>query len=357
MFFARDASRQIPESANHRYHAHKPNQQRHFPAIAHLQLWRYNQQQKTIEQGRKKVDHFVFIAKTEPPYKSAGQLPATNTKKRQEKIRAGFAIGYEARNAKKACNRNQKKLTDRVEIVEELLDTCHGFGILFKNTKRKSNFQYLLKDLNDIFWNALYIFGRKQYYMNVTPAQISELIKKRRAIFPKMFNQYPIPKEIIEVILENANWAPTHRLTEPWRFKVFTGKALERLGQYMGDYYKQNTPPELFSEEKYKKNMENPQRSACVIAICMQRDAEERVPEWEEIAAVACAVQNMWLTCTAYGIGSYWSTPAAALNAHEFLGLNKGEKCLGLFYMGYHDMPELPGKRTPIEEKTGWMEE
>ncbi|MBK7872578.1 MAG: nitroreductase [Saprospiraceae bacterium] len=193
--------------------------------------------------------------------------------------------------------------------------------------------------------------------MNVTPAQISELIKKRRAIFPKMFNDYPIPRQIIEVILENANWAPTHRLTEPWRFKVFTGEALKRLGQYMGDYYKQTTPADQFSEEKYQKNMENPMRSACVIAICMQRDPEARVPEWEEIAAVACAVQNMWLTCTVYGIGSYWGTPGAALNANEFLDLKEGERCLGLFYMGYHDMPELPGKRNRIEDKTVWMEE
>ncbi|MDX1941209.1 MAG: nitroreductase [Saprospiraceae bacterium] len=193
--------------------------------------------------------------------------------------------------------------------------------------------------------------------MNVTPSQISELIQKRRAIFPKMYNDHVIPRQIIEVILENANWAPTHRLTEPWRFKVFTGEALKRLAQYLGDYYKQTTSADQFSEEKYQKNMENPLRSACVIAICMQRDPEIRVPEWEEIAAVACAVQNMWLTCTVYGIGSYWGTPGAALNANEFLRLNEGERCLGFFYMGYHDMLELPGKRNPITEKTVWFED
>ena len=29
----------------------------------------------------------------------------------------------------------------------------------------------------------------------------------------------------------------------------------------------------------------------------MKRDLKESVPEWEEIAATAMAVQNMWLTC------------------------------------------------------------
>ena len=33
------------------------------------------------------------------------------------------------------------------------------------------------------------------------------------------------------------------------------------------------------------------------------------VPEWEEIAAVSMAVQNMYLTCTANNIGCYWSSP------------------------------------------------
>jgi len=191
--------------------------------------------------------------------------------------------------------------------------------------------------------------------MNATPEQISALIRQRRAIFPKTYNDKPISQTLIEEVLENANWAPTHRLTEPWRFKVFTGASLVRLGQYLADWYKNNTPADSFSEKKYEKNLQNPQRSACVIAICMQRDPEERVPEWEEIAAVACAVQNMWLTCTAYDIGCYWSTPRAALEADEFLGLQSGERCLGLFYMGYHDLPELPGKRSPISEKVEWL--
>lgn len=192
--------------------------------------------------------------------------------------------------------------------------------------------------------------------MNVTAEQISTLIRKRRSIFPNTYNNQPISREIIEEILENANWAPTHRHTEPWRFKVFMGDSLARLGQYLADWYKENTLAESFSEQKYKKNLQNAQLSGCVIAICMERDAEERIPEWEELAAVACAVQNMWLTCTAHGIGSYWSTPRAALEGDEFLNLNGRERCLGLFYMGYHDLPELPGKRTPITDKTVWVE-
>ncbi len=190
----------------------------------------------------------------------------------------------------------------------------------------------------------------------MTPTEVNQLLRKRRAVFPKSYINKPISREIIQTVLENANWAPTHRRTEPWRFKVFTGAGLEKLAQYMGSFFKENTSAEQFTQEKYEKSMENPHRSACVIAICMQADPENRVPEWEELASVAMAVQNMWLTCEVYNIGSYWSSPRAALEGDAFLGLKEGERCLGLFYMGYHEMPEVPGKRSPIEEKVEWVE-
>jgi nitroreductase len=190
-----------------------------------------------------------------------------------------------------------------------------------------------------------------------TVSDISDLIRRRRAIFPKFYIPgKPIERALIEQLLENANWAPTHRLTEPWRFRVFhSEESRQKLSAYFSEFYQKNTPPEQFSEEKMKKSGENPLLAGAVIAIVMQRDAEERVPEFEEIASVAMAVQNMWLTCAAMGLGCYWGTPKAALEANEFLNLQPGERCLGLFYLGWHEAPEVPGKRRPVAEKTLWL--
>lgn len=188
----------------------------------------------------------------------------------------------------------------------------------------------------------------------ISPEQVRQLIRSRRSVFPAMYKPQPIPRAILEEVLENANWAPTHRNTEPWRFKVFTGAALQELSDYLGDYYEANTPAEKFSAMKLKKTRKKPLQSGAVIAICMQRDANERVPEWEEIAAMSCAVHNMSLSLYAHGIGNYWSSPAAILKARDFLGLQEGEKCFGLLYMGYFDDPGLPGKREPIANKVEW---
>jgi nitroreductase len=184
---------------------------------------------------------------------------------------------------------------------------------------------------------------------------LSKIIQSRRAIYPAVYIDKLISNEIILEILENANWAPTHKKTEPWRFKVFKDQSLNDLSQYLGKYYKDNIEESKYSEIKYKRTIQKPLKSGCAIAICMYNNPETNIPEWEEVAAVACAVQNMWLSCTALNIGCYWSSPKSMINSGEFLGLKKHEKCLGLFYMGYAKELELKGIRSPIEDKIEWM--
>lgn len=174
-----------------------------------------------------------------------------------------------------------------------------------------------------------------------------------------MYIDKPIPDEIIWELLENANHAPTHKLTQPWRFKVFLGTSKERLGEFMAETYKATTSPENFKNMQYKKMLKKSKQAYTIIAICMQRDQNELVPVVEETNAIACAVQNIWLSAHAYGIGMYWSSPKYAYGEDmaKFLNLKDGERCLGFIFMGYHRSPELPAKRTSIQEKVEWIRE
>jgi nitroreductase len=188
---------------------------------------------------------------------------------------------------------------------------------------------------------------------------INDIIQNRRSIFPKSYDpNREISTELILQILENANAAPSHRLTEPFRFEILRGSSKQELANFLFTDYVKNTPVEEQSETKMKKMQENPLLSNVVIVLKMKRHAD-LVPEWEEIAAVAMAVQNMWLTCTALGIGAYWSSPAPMVKrGGNFLKLDADEQCLGLFYMGYPktDTPFPAPKRTPIAEKIIWRD-
>lgn len=60
---------------------------------------------------------------------------------------------------------------------------------------------------------------------------MKNIISQRRSIFPAQFSDQKVSKQKIEALLESAHLAPTHRKTEPWRFKVFQNSAKELLGQ------------------------------------------------------------------------------------------------------------------------------
>eukprot|EP00941_MAST-03F_sp_MAST-3F-sp1_P002323 g2323.t1 len=168
-------------------------------------------------------------------------------------------------------------------------------------------------------------------------------------------------------MLEAANWAPTHKMTEPWRFAVFEDEESRRVvGLHNQEFYKKNCPVEKFSQKKYEKKLISALSSSYIIAICMKRDSKERIDEWEEIAAVACAVQNMHLYLSAIGIGAYWSSGGLSCSTEVKSGLlsklklEEPDKVLGFFYVG------VPGgataKRWPTKtrntsglEKVTWL--
>ena len=167
-----------------------------------------------------------------------------------------------------------------------------------------------------------------------------------------------IPLDILQQMLENANWAPTHGMTEPWRFSVFMGAAREKLASFLAETYKAITPVEIFKPNKYEGMRENAMLAPAVIAIGMKRQPSKKISELDEIQAVACAVQNMHLTATAHGLGGFWSTNIAAVSSEmaAYIGLDKEDRALGLFYVGYPKVDWPTGSRQPMEDKVRWVQ-
>ncbi len=195
--------------------------------------------------------------------------------------------------------------------------------------------------------------------MKYNLSEIISLIKDRRTVYPESFSTRKIQKEQIETILNAAIWAPTHGNTQPWRFTVFTEKALENLADFLGKTYLEVVPTEKQDDKKLAKLLTRPKMATAIIAVSLKRDETGRISELEETEAVAAAIQNMLLTATAYGIGSFWATPALIYKPamNTYLGLEENDKCLGLIYLGYSKDEWPKGQRKPIEYITTWRSE
>lgn len=161
---------------------------------------------------------------------------------------------------------------------------------------------------------------------------LKEIIEGRRSIFPKDYTGEVIEQEILDEILNSARFAPNHKRTKPWRLKIFKGEDKNALGEKLAEIYKNTAAPQNFLEKKYKSITDKTAKANVIVTISVNFSG--LLPEWEEIAATAMAVQNMYLTCTANNVGCYWSSPGMIKYLDEFLGLDENQKCYGLFYMG-----------------------
>ena len=194
--------------------------------------------------------------------------------------------------------------------------------------------------------------------MNFDTKAINTLMRERRSLYQQQYADTTIDDSIIEEILENANWAPTHKMTEPWRFVVFKGDGRRKLAEFQSQLYREVTSADgTYKEDKYQALLTKPMMSSHIISVGMKRDKRKAVPELEEIGAVFCAVENMYLTATAYGLGSYLSTGGITYfeQAKAFFDLGEDDKLLGFFHLGIPNGVWPSGRRNPVSDKVRWI--
>lgn len=194
--------------------------------------------------------------------------------------------------------------------------------------------------------------------MQFDPSIIDQVIRKRRSVFPQHFTGQKVDDKIIQQMIENATWAPTHKLTQPWRFIVFTDEGLQKLGDAQAEVYKKVTTADgSFREDKYHSLMAKPRLSSHIVVVLMNRDTKKSVPEIEEMGAVFCAVQNMYLTATAYGIGCYISTGGVTYfeEAKEIFGIGPDDRIVGFVHVGTPKENIPDSKRRPVSEVVEWV--
>lgn len=206
-----------------------------------------------------------------------------------------------------------------------------------------------------------YRFAWGDYKMDVL-----EAIHTRRTT--KTFRPDPVPRDLIEQVLEAAVWAPNHRLTEPWEFVVVQGEALERLAlsrrQMTVDFLANRELPEgarrpapeqiaAQAEESYRKGLAAP----VSIFVSVAQHANPAIRE-EDYAAAAAAIQNLMLAAHGLGLAGYWSTGAIISYppALELLGIPPERRVIGAIQLGY-SAEQRTQKRTPAAARTHWLGE
>ena len=190
---------------------------------------------------------------------------------------------------------------------------------------------------------------------------VIEAIHTRRSV-SKVRESAP-NKELLTKVLEAALWAPNHYHTEPYSFEVLIGEGRDKLGDAYGRINIEALGPEASEEQKqevYAKGLAKARRAPVVIVVKVQPSNQKNVVFVEEIAASACAVQNMLLAAHSLGLGAMWRSgnPAYHSIMKETFGVTGDGLVLGFVYLGYplEDSLKKTPKRRTLDEVIEWVE-
>ena len=166
---------------------------------------------------------------------------------------------------------------------------------------------------------------------------LPDLIRSRRT--HKSFGPEPVPPELIDELLELARWAPNHRRTNPWRFRVVGPETLARLQEAAG-------PGEAPKLERARTLV----LASCVLTGDLEQDEED-------ICATACAVYAVLLGAHARGLAAYWRTPRVLRTkaGREAVGLPDGERFLGLIHLGTPRSEPPAPEREPLDSYRSYL--
>lgn len=148
-------------------------------------------------------------------------------------------------------------------------------------------------------------------------SDLETLIRTRRAI--RRYLDRPVPRDLLDRLLEAANWAPSAHNRQPWRFAVLTRPGdREGLARAMGarlraDRLADGDPPEAI-ERDVARSHARITGAPVVIVVCLSLremdpypDARRRQAERTmAVQSVAMAAQNLWLLAHAEGLGACW---------------------------------------------------
>ena len=161
---------------------------------------------------------------------------------------------------------------------------------------------------------------------------VRDAIRARRT--HKQYGSEPVDEATLAELVDLARYAPNHKLTQPWRFRVLGPETRARISELAGE----------------KEAMKLRRAPTLVLATAVL-GGDPHTDE-EDLQATATAVYAILLGATALGLASYWRTPACFEEpaVRQALTLEANERVVALIHLG-PAVSEPPGKeRLPLAE-------
>lgn len=203
---------------------------------------------------------------------------------------------------------------------------------------------------------------------------LDRVIGARRDI--RRYRPEPVPEHLVRTIIGAGHAAPSVGHSQPWRFIIVDDPALRDKAAVLADVEKLKQA-ELLTPDRKQRLLDLQldgikEAPLGIVVACDRRTPASGVLGRNtfvdtDLWSCAAAIENMWLTARAYGLGMGWVTLFRPDDLAELLHLPEGVETLGWMCLGWPDeRPPSPGlerrawsKKLPVENlimRNGWRE-
>lgn len=191
-----------------------------------------------------------------------------------------------------------------------------------------------------------------------------ELLKSRRSI--RKYKPAKVPREIVESILDLAQWAPSAHNSQPWRCIIIEDENVKaKLANAMGsawfsDLLRDGVPEKKAKEIVRIESFERIMKSPIIVIVCLTMEDMHKYPDRKRrkaeyvmgVQSVAAYIQNLLLSAHYYGLGACWvCAPLFCQNTvGKILGLPREIEPQAMITMGYADERPLPPSRRGLSQ-------
>ena len=195
------------------------------------------------------------------------------------------------------------------------------------------------------------------------PSELAGIIQGRRSI--RTYRHRPIPREVLESIVDAGRWAPSPHHSLPFRFAVLTaGSVREALSRAMADQWRRDLSadrvPESTIEAEVARSRGRLLGAPAIVVGCVFLDTLDTYPDplrqqaehTMAAHALGAALQNMMLTAHAHGVGSAWMCAPLFCPETVRAALELPEAWIphALLTLGYAVRETPPGARPPLDQ-------
>lgn len=182
--------------------------------------------------------------------------------------------------------------------------------------------------------------------INLARMDVIDAIRDRRTW--KSFGETPLSRQQLDELFDLARWAPNHKLTEPWRFRVLGAAARARLSAVVAEQARASAPEGADVDAVVSIAVKKFERAPTIVAVSTVRNPDPKL-DVEDFSSSSVAVYILLLAATAKGYASFWRSPGVlqSVEGSEAVGIGGDEEALGLVYLGLPGpVPPKPGQRS-----------